>query len=46
MAHGDEGEGVIFISTAFFHSFGGFGRRLTAREDSFDGGDIVVFTVV
>ena len=41
IAHGDEGEGVVSISMAFFHSFGDFGRRLAAREDPFGGGDIV-----
>ena len=38
IAHGDEGEGVILISWAFFHSFHGFGRSLAAREDPFGGG--------
>ena len=40
IAHGDEGEGVILISWAFFHSFHGFGRSLAAREDPFGGGEI------
>ena len=31
---------------AFFRSFGGFGRRLAAREDPFGGGDIVRLIVV
>ena len=46
IAHGDEGEGVILISWAFFHSFHGFGRRLAAREDPFGGGDIVLIVAV
>ena len=31
ITHGDEGEGVILISTAFFHSFGGGWRRVRIR---------------